>query len=369
MNRIVRNLHGFFERCNFKETRPYPRTEGRTMSKMTVWSMSMMLVLISAQAMAAAGDPVSIKLNWKPGETYQYKMDFDTSTSSQGETMHMQFSTKVSLKVLGIGGTAATAPIPNGAAQMASQSQSFSMGGHTTDIELRYGDMNMTIGVSGRTLAIHVDQNAARATLNGSPIPATQLEAFRKEVKPLQELLRTVVRIQMSDSGRIVSVAGLEKLDAATQKELAMEILESMLLPDKPLKVGEHYVEKKTLGRLASGNPGAGAGGRDGATVELQRTLKSVRKTKGGINVAEFSAPLQRKFENFPLDDRGTSGTAETNLVFKSHIDVDKGTILKETAEGTILVTPRGSGKMTVKTRLTMSLVEPKKYQSLAASF
>lgn len=369
MNRNERNLHGFFKRCNFQVTVPYPHGEGWLMAGVLVWIFSFLLFLFGAQAVAAAGDPVSIKLNWKPGETYRYKMDLESSTTSPGQTLHMRVSTNLSLKVVGIGGTASPPPLPAATQQMASPTPSFALGGRTTDIELRYGDMNTSIGVSGRTLAVHVDPNAVKATLNGSPLPASQMEAFRKEIQPLQELLRTVVRIQMSDSGRIVSVAGLEKLDAATQKDLAMEILESMLLPDKPLKVGEHYVENRTIRPFASANPGTGAGGGDGATVELQRTLKSVRKVKGGINVAEFSAPLQRKFDDFPLDEKGTRGTAETNLIFKSHIDVDKGTILKEAGEGTILVTPRGAGKLTLKIRLTMSLVEPKKYQSLAASF
>lgn len=369
MNRITGNLHGFFEKCNFKEAHCRRSREGLTMFKKHVWGSTMLLLLIAAQAVAAAGDPVSLKLNWKPGETYRYRCDQDVSTSSGGQTMQMQFSINVSLKVLGTGGTSSPTPPPEGPTQMTSQAQSFALGGRTTDIELRYGDMTTTMRLSGQTLTFHVDQKVVKGTLNGSPLPASKMAELRKEIKPLQELLGAVIRIQITDSGRITSVAGLEKLDAATQKDLAMDLLESMLLPDRPLKVGEHYLEKKNVARFASRNAGSNGSGLNNPTVELVRTLKSVRKMKDGTSVAEFSAPLQKKFEDFPLDDKGKTGTAEANLVFKSHIDVDKGTILKETAEGTILVTPRGSGTMTLKTKATMSLVEPKKYQALAANF
>ncbi len=306
-------------------------------------------------------EPVLLRLAWKPGDTFAYKLDMRVDASAEGETANFRVEADVRLYVK----DARRRSDSDGATVDAKQDdaqpgQSFAITGRLIDVELTHGDVHFMLEASGRKIEVTISKNTVGALLDGAPASTEMLDQLRRDLKPLQELLRARVRLVMTEAGQVLEVAGLENMDVAMQKELAMGFIEGMLLPDKPMRIGDQFTERKPLQSLLPSQPGQGADPLAGRTVEIVRTLKSIR-AENGNNTAELSAPLKTKLNDVPLDEDGTQGSVELDLLCTTLVDVARGTILKEQVTGTVLLRPKThEGQpdlITIKANATMALV------------
>jgi len=326
------------------------------------------LVLVS-QALGKTSKPVHLRLNWKRGETYKYKCVLNGKVSAAGESATMQVAFDVALRVLRSPRTGEANSTVKGHRNIADNSQSFALGGRLLEVEVRHGDVNMILHVPGQKIDVTIGKEKVHASVNGNSVPSSKLDEFREEVKPLQEILKAPIRLLLTDSGRVMRLSGLEELDPAMQKELAMGFLEGMLLPEKPMKLGDKFVDKRSLDSLFPKQPAQSSSPLAGRTIEIVRTLRVIRRGKNGRVVAEFSAPLKEKFEDVRLDGDGTQGSAEADMIYTTIVDAKDGTIVQETAKGRVLLRPKGGrmpGLIRVEINARIELIEPEKLRLTA---
>jgi hypothetical protein len=160
-------------------------------------------------------------------------------------------------------------------------------------------------------------------------------------MRDVQELLKTRVELVLTAQGRVVRVSGLERLSAEDQKELALNFIEGLMLPDKPLRIGEQWVEQRTVRSILPKEAFQGNKALADQTVEVVHTLKAVKPWKDGT-VAEFVAPLNMRFEDITFDEKGTRASIEFDAVATSLIDVHRGNSVEETVKGTVRFRPKG---------------------------
>jgi len=317
-----------------------------------------LLVLLASQAFAMSDGPISFRLKWQPGEMFKYKFDIRSDASAGNQSAQAQITFEVGLRVMAPQNTADSTT--SGTTQD-KDGNSFALTGRLIEVGLEYGDLNMLIDASGRKIKITIGKENVYATLNGNPVPSSNLDDLRREVKSFQDLLKAPIRLSMTDSGRIVRVTGLEKIDPAMQKELAMDFLQTMLLPEKPMKIGDQFKETRSLESLFPKQPGQSQNPLAGRTLEILRTLKEIRRGNNGKILAEFVAPLKEKFNDVPLSTNGEIGSVEMNMLYTTVYAVDHGSIVRETGKGTLLLRPRGGNRpslVTVNVNATIELVE-----------
>ena len=120
-----------------------------------------------------------------------------------------------------------------------------------------------------------------------------------------------------------------------------MDFIENLLLPDKPLNLGDQWVTSKSLRSVLPKEAIKGKKELAERTISVVRTLKAVRPWKDS-RVAEFTAPLKFQLEEITLDEDGTRGSVEFDAAATSLIDVRRGIIVEETVKGTVSMRPKG---------------------------
>ena len=324
---------------------------------------------VASQAFCMSADPVSLRLNWKPGETYKYMCDIQNATRVGNESAQLRMRFNITFHVLKTNIRESTMTRDD-RRQVKDNDQLFALGGRLLEVKLQYGDVNMILNVLGKEIDTTIGKENAHVSVDGNRIPSYELGNIQKDFKPFQDILKADIMLLMTDSGRVVRVSGLEKLDSASQKEMAMSFLEGMMLPEKPMKVGDKFVDKRSLESLLPRQPGKGDDFLGGRTFEIVRTLQSVQRENNGRMVARFSAPTKERFKDVIIYEDGTKGSFEMDILYTTVFDAEHGTILRETSKGTILLRTKEAAKpglVTVQVNATIALVEPST-SKLAAS-
>lgn len=321
-------------------------------------TIMILLTLLVSQAFGMSGGPVTFRLKWQPGESYKYRINLQNEARTGSESAHLQLTSDMTLRVREPRSVTETLQKSEGVTR---EEQTISVTGRLMEIGFERGDLTLTMNVSGRNLRINVGKESVSAHLNGNLLPHSQLEDLRRDMKPLQDLMRAPVILSMTDSGRIMKVMGLENMDPASRKELALEFLNTMLLPEKPMKIGDHFKENRSLESLFPKQPGQNQSLLAGQTISLVKTLKSIRPGKNGRMIAEFSTPFKEKFNQVPFGERNRTASMEADMLYTTVYDLEYGTMLQETGKGTIWLRPNGGNApilMTLRPTATFELIE-----------
>ena len=164
-------------------------------------------------------------------------------------------------------------------------------------------------------------------------------------MKSVQEVLNTTVRLRMTRSGQIVRVSGLDHLDPETRREMAMSYFESFRLPTTPLQIGGQYTTSRNLDTLARGQ---------NRSVDITSTLKNIQTDRRGRSIAEIHTPVKLTLDDVDLDEEGTRGSMDMDMVSTLAFDVDRGTFNEERIKGKMVMRPRSGRNM--PSRVTLDL-------------
>jgi hypothetical protein len=333
---------------------------------------NIVLLMLASQALADVQKPVYLQLDWKPGETHRYKLHLQSDANVEGEHTQISMAFEIALHVIGHNKNGNTTSTDVARQSHTNDEQALSSGERLTEVELEHSAMQINIYNAGQRFSLTVDKYEVSAFLNGRSLPAYQINNMSSELKPLQEILKSPIHLWLTKSGRIVRVSGLEKLDPAMQKELALGYLQGMMLPESPMKVGDHFVDKRSLDSIFPSQGGKNNSTMAGRTVEIVRTLQRIHRNDDRL-VAEFSGPVKEKFANVLLDEDGTTGSAEVDVVFTTSYDVDHGTIVCETAKGTIFLRPDKKigvpDLITVNIDVNVTLIETKESKAVVRNY
>lgn len=321
---------------------------------------------LSVAVLARAEEPLNLRLRWDPGRVLKYQVKIQSRASSQGEEATLKMGQEVTFRVLeqdkgksnGRGHVRVQEVASLEDPQAVGPAIQLSPAGPLSRVEIDQGPMDMEMALAGHRIKVAVTREAISATLDGGQFP--NLEDLRRDMKPVQELLRARTQVSITDTGEVMEVKGLEGLDPAMRKELALALLEGIALPGKAMRIGDSYTQKLSLAGIFPQQPGGSSNPLADQVVEIRRTLVGIERSKAGHQVAVFSATLQKKFEGVPLDETGQRGSAEVDILYRSWFDVSRGLFLKETGEGTIVFSPQevGAPKIHVKPRFEVALVD-----------
>jgi hypothetical protein len=228
-----------------------------------------------------------------------------------------------------------------------SQSQTTFGLGQLMELELLHRDMAVTVKQGGREFRALFNEDSVEAYLNDRPVPSHQLSKIRADSKPVLDLLRTRVRVKMTDNGKIVKVTGLENLDPKTQKEVARGFLQAVTLPNKPMTLGDQFTVTRKLEDLWPTDAGP-AQSLAGKTLDVVFTLSDVKRRDDGTAVATLTAPIKARLEDVPFAGMNANGSASFDLNTTILYDVDRGTIEKQTVSGTGNMSVPGHGSASV---------------------
>lgn len=315
--------------------------------------VSLFVILVLAVS-AVAAEPVEIRLKWKPGEAYTYRFDMETSAFAEGETVNLNLSFDITLLIISQNnrGEASMSALGENGQVASSTGPIFALGGRLMVVNLEHGTVNLSLKVQGNTVDIEVKKDSFVASLNGSPMDTHTLAQLRSEMQPLMDLLNSRIELTMTDSGEVVKVSGLERLDPKMQKELAMGFLNGLALPKKPLQEGDTFTVTKSLASLFPNYSGKSAEALQGKSISTIYTLQSpIKESKGKVE-AVLKGKCRQKMEDVPIDEEGTMGSADLDLQDTVVFDIQAGTIQREALTGTIMLRPNASYedvKVTVK--------------------
>jgi hypothetical protein len=337
------------------------RKEETTMFiKNNLMCIALFNIILCSTVFAQTNEPVILQCKWKPGETLTYKATVVVDAKAVGENMKMEMEMEISVYTLPE--QQAVYGFQDISGEALESSPSLSIGEKLTDVEIYYSDdMKMKIVTAGTVIEVIVGKQTIKAYVNGNAIPSYELGQLQNDMKPLQDLLSTTIRASITDEGKVVRVSGLENLDATTQKELAMAFLEGIMLPGKPMNIGDSFSDKRSLANLFPSQPGQKDNPLAERTVEIIRTLESLDYGSNGKVVAKLTAPLRLKLNDIPIDEEGNQGSVDIDMKYTTLVDVNRGVITKETAIGTILIYPKAAympDVITMKLNAIIALVE-----------
>jgi hypothetical protein len=318
------------------------------------------MVVLASPAFAASEEPLYLRLNWEPGDTFKYRCAVNGIGGPPGQSASVGATFGLVLRVLesvSAGETDSVAQVISGPA---GNRQALAFGGRLLSVELQIEDMGLFLSDNGHRVEFTIDAGSVRASVNGTPVRGVDLDQLRKDARPAQEMLNQPIRLLMTGSGRVVKVSGLENMDADTQRETAMGFIEQLFLPDRPMRVGDQYKERRSLELLFPKPAGQGRHPMAGQTVELVRTLRSIKKDESGKMMAEFITPMKKTFPRVPILENGTWGSYEMDMLFTRLIDAERGHMVRETAKGKVVLRPEGEGanaQITLNIEATTELI------------
>jgi hypothetical protein len=275
---------------------------------------------------ALAQEPVTLKLNWKPGETYRYKCEISLHASAMGESAGCKMSFNVTMKVL----THPESASSNIRTSPANPNSSLIV------VEMNHNDLQMDLSVSGQSLKIVIAKDRFIAYQNGYKMSSAQVSELKRDFKDLRDLINYPIQLFMTESGRVEKVTGLDQMDSEMQKELAMTFMDGMMLPERPLSIGEQWTDERNLDSFFPVQPGQSTNSLAGRKVAIVWTLKSIQNDANGRPIVTFVAPIKERFDGVPFGGTSEETTAETDMLYETVVDLLSGTVLKEKASGTL---------------------------------
>jgi hypothetical protein len=335
--------------------------------KNIIISISCVLLFVPL-AFGVTDDQVLLRLDWKDKEALKYKCNLQTEISGGGENLRMGMINEITLRVAEMN---EQIDFENKELDQSGDNDRgfFSNDEHLTNIDLLYGDVNIVTEFSGQKLSIKIQKDNVEAYLNGDKLPAEQLSDVRNGAKELQDILNNPIRVTVTDFGRVVKVSGLDKFDGASQKDLAKMFFDGLSLPDKPMKVGGQCTQKRDLKFLLPFGEDESSAGK---SLDIIHTLTKVRTNENGIRIAELTAPLKERFENVTIDENGTKGTAQYDILYTTLFDIKSGIIQCEMVKGVVKLYPQASdlpSVITVNIDASFKLIESEQGQTVAQSF
>ena len=101
--------------------------------------MIIIMLALFSHVFGTADDPIKLRLNWKPGEIFKYRMELSSAASAAGESAQIQIAFDIALKVVETYHTKDRGLTKTSSYEENGDSQSFALGGRLTDIALEYG--------------------------------------------------------------------------------------------------------------------------------------------------------------------------------------------------------------------------------------
>ena len=325
--------------------------------------LCIIVATVLPSALFAAEDaPVRLLLKWQPGQTLRYKLDLTSTAHAQGQQVEMGIEAEVVLRVLDtVEASLEQRTDVDSETVSAPSGETLSSGEEVMDLELIHYPVTTRMRGEGQRITVTVGKNDVSASVNGRSLSGYQLRQLRNEMKPLQDVLNSPIRLRMTRSGQIVRVSGLDDLDPETRRQMAMSYFESFRLPTTPLRIGEHYLTNRNLDTLAPGQ---------NRSVEISSTLKGVQKNRLGRPIAQLHTPVKLTLDDVTLDEEGTRGAMDLDVVSTLAFDVDRGTFNEEITKGKMVMRPRSGsglpGTVTVDLNASFVLVEMTEPKNLA---
>ncbi len=309
--------------------------------------------------------PLDLRLNWEPGDHFRYRCHLEAKCR-EGTTEVTNF---FNLRVLENSPNPGESGVAEHTRSCAEAVNSLAIAERTLAVELSYGTAEFTLPTPAGKLHVTVEPQAIEAKLRGRALPESQMRLLRRELKQVQTMLSCPVQLRMTDRGKVTSVSGLASMDAESQRDLARALLEGLMLPDRPLAIGECYRESRSLQALLPPQPGNSADRGADQDVEIVRTLKRIHHDKHGRLVAEFVAPIEFSADNIVLDESGTRASLDCDMSYETEYHVASGTILRESGKGKMRVKLKGSASDTVDFTVaaTVELLDREQNDALTA--
>lgn len=298
-------------------------------------SLVLLLVWFSS---VSANEALYLRLKWMPGEIYKYSIKMKNEVNVEGEKdncLRMEIKDNISYQVLdkefGDSEQNRKKVWPDKDA-----SASLFLGDQLFEVEPLYDDFTVVFNESGTEFKVIIGKEKIKAWIDGKLLSRNELKQIKREVKPLQDLMNAPVRLTMSDSGRIMKVSGMEGLDAELQQDFALTVLEGMILPEKPIRIGDYFTETKNLENLFPKQPSF-----VGKTINIKWTFEGVDETNGN-HIARLVGTVDQRFKNIQIDD-DSEGNIEVNLEAIRLHDIEAGRLNYEECKGKIKFFPNKS--------------------------
>jgi len=177
---------------------------------------------------AGAGEAVQLCYRWQQGETLHYVGRVDIEGLALGpegirtSVLSLSMNMPISFHVV--------AAEANGTARVA----------------VRFGELKLGLGLLGQKLDVTVTGRDISAFFNGTALPASELAELRRELVPLQALIREGVHLVTNEWGQVLRCSVPSGLGVQGESELG-SLVESFELPQQPLRVGDRFVVTRPL--------------------------------------------------------------------------------------------------------------------------
>lgn len=199
---------------------------------------------------------------------------------------------------------------------------------NVADVDIQYLSEHMTTSIAGAgKLEVTVDKDKIEAFLNGKLLPERDLEELKRELRPVQELMRHPVRLKITSRGEILGVEGADE-------QMKQYFTIGTVLPEIPLEKGDKFESKKSLGELL---PDMARQLQD----DVELTYVYVFQGIEGDNLARIEGYLVEDIKGVIIE--GLRCDLNFNITYTSFFDTKNGYFTREKGKGKIIIAPVGA--------------------------
>ena len=257
-------------------------------------------VICLTTVVLAQEDSVLLRYRWIPEEVLGYKVSAHVKASSQGRWL---MTTDINIDF-----TLTVRKIEEDIA----------------DVDLQYLSECMTMKVAGAgKMEVTVDKDKIEAFLNGEPLPRRDLEGLKRELRPVQELMKHPVTLQITPRGEILGVEGADE-------EMKQYFTIGMVLPEAPLEKGDKFESMKSFGAVLPE-----------LQDDVELTYVYIFQGIEGDHLAHIDGSLVENIKGVIIE--GFRCDLNFNITYTSFFDTKNGYFTREEGKGKVIIDAVGA--------------------------
>lgn len=296
-----------------------------------ITSFRMCIALLTAMLvmpMVYAGEPVTLRYRWQPGETLQYLIaaDLEGATRERGTRVVMlraRTEMPITLRTLSVSATG------------------------VAKIQVACENTTVSIEMLGQMVNLSVDARGVKGELNGAPLPRNVMADLEPELTELQKLIRQnfVVRLDARGAMADPPIGGADQV---------RQLLPLMDLPELPVREGDSLVS-----RARFDGPYAGVGGTAGVLSRYVQDVTYFLKAIEG-EVGDYWAVVESQ-QNSALGRMRLEGGGEVDVTLSvrslARFDIRNGRLQSEQLAATFIARPLRSRETTFEVVVRREIV------------
>lgn len=305
----------------------------------TMRRMKLPLSLVGLMAWSltasAQDDVIRPRYRWIPGETLRYRTVLESTATVEGRSVvTLAYQEDTVFEVRGRTRTGAELAF------------------HQGEVKVQ-----MELILLGQELSFVVNRDRMLATLNGDPLPEPDSESLQRDMVPLQHMMRTPIRLMVTEQGKVFRLMGLETLDEETRQEVALSLLEGMEVPLRPLRTGESFTQVRHLSTFLPRASILNTAHLPGLPVHLTRRLAALESGSGGGLLARIEGRFSHSLRNLTVNGRRVDIIPDMEVT--TWFDLTHGRLLREVMSGSMRLLPHAkSPAVTLTIRGQVTLME-----------